>query len=75
MSWFRQQLDRKVHSFYGSSETGGITYDDSDSVSDPLHVGRAMPDMTVTIREPEPGQTAGRIFVEGRCRGVPLCER
>ena len=32
VSWFRRQLDRKVHSFYGSSETGGITYDDSDEV-------------------------------------------
>ncbi len=28
VSWFRRHLDRKVHSFYGSSETGGIAYDD-----------------------------------------------
>ena len=31
VSWFRRTLDRKVHSFYGSSETGGIAYDDSEA--------------------------------------------
>ena len=60
--WFRDRLNRKVHSFYGSSETGGIAYDDSDDVADPLHVGRAMPETRVEIR----GETgAGRIFVAG----------
>jgi acyl-coenzyme A synthetase/AMP-(fatty) acid ligase len=63
--WFRTRLDRKVHSFYGSSETGGITYDDSDSVSDPLNVGRALPETTVTVRDPEPGAAHGRVFVSG----------
>jgi len=63
--WFRRQLDRKVHSFYGCSETGGIAYDDSEDVSDPLHVGGVMPETAITIRQPERGQSAGRIFVEG----------
>jgi len=65
VSWFYQRLDRKVHSFYGSSETGGITYDDSDSVSDPLHVGRALPDTTITIYDGERVAGTGRIFVRG----------
>jgi long-chain acyl-CoA synthetase len=65
VSWFRRRLDRKVHSFYGSSETGGIAYDDSEEVSDPLHVGRAMPETAITIRELERGESAGRVFVEG----------
>ena len=65
VSWFRRHLDRKVHSFYGSSETGGIAYDDSEDVSDPLHVGRAMPETTIAIRQPEGERSAGRIFVEG----------
>jgi long-chain acyl-CoA synthetase len=65
VSWFRRHLDRKVHSFYGSSETGGIAYDDSEDVSDPLHVGRAMPETTIAIRQPERGPSAGRVFVEG----------
>jgi len=65
VAWFRRHLNRKVHSFYGSSETGGIAYDDSEDVSDPLHVGRAMPETAIAIRQPERGQSAGRIFVEG----------
>jgi len=69
VSWFRDHLERKVHSFYGSSETGGISYDDSDEVSDPLHVGRAMPETVITIRPPEHGLRAGRIFVEGNAVG------
>ena len=65
VAWFQRHLNRKVHSFYGSSETGGIAYDDSADVSDPLHVGRAMPETAITIRQPERGQSDGRIFVEG----------
>jgi long-chain acyl-CoA synthetase len=65
VSWFQDHLDRKVHSFYGSSETGGIAYDDSDEVSDLLHVGRAMPETAVTVLPPDDGLSAGRIFVEG----------
>jgi acyl-CoA synthetase (AMP-forming)/AMP-acid ligase II len=65
VSWFRHHLDRKVHSFYGSSETGGIAYDDSEEVGDPLHVGRAMPETAIAIRQPERGSPVGRIFVEG----------
>ena len=62
--WFRRSLGRKVHSFYGSSETGGIAYDDSDEVADPLHVGRQMPETLVSIREPDRAGT-GRVFVRG----------
>jgi len=65
VSWFRRQLDRKVHSFYGSSETGGISYDDSEGVTDPLHVGRPLPETMVTVRPPDGDTAAGRIFVRG----------
>jgi acyl-CoA synthetase (AMP-forming)/AMP-acid ligase II len=65
VSWFRRQLDRKVHSFYGSSETGGIAYDDTEQESDPLHVGRAMPETAIVLRQAEQGSSACRIFVEG----------
>jgi len=64
VGWFRERLDRKIHSFYGSSETGGICYDDSDDVADPLHVGRAMPETDVTIVADDEGQR-GRVFVTG----------
>jgi long-chain acyl-CoA synthetase len=66
VAWVRRQLDRKLHSFYGSSETGGIAYDDAEEVSDPLHVGRAMPETTITIRAAgHDASAAGRIFVTG----------
>ena len=63
--WFKERLGRKIHSFYGSSETGGISYDDSEAVTDPLNVGRALPETTVTVRHSEPGAIEGRIFVTG----------
>ena len=49
---FQKDLGAKIHSFYGSSETGGITYDDEedDEISDPLTVGKAMPETDVTLR-------------------------
>ena len=65
VSWFRRCLDRKVHSFYGSSETGGISYDESEEISDPLHVGRALPETTISIRDSGDESFAGRIVVEG----------
>ena len=63
--WFRERLARKVHSFYGSSETGGIAYDASEDVADPLHVGRAMPETTIAIRPGDGSGPAGRIIVKG----------
>jgi long-chain acyl-CoA synthetase len=65
VSWFQRRLGKKVHSFYGSSETGGIAYDDSEELSEPLHVGHAMPETTVTVRQTGAGAAAGRVFVRG----------
>lgn len=63
--WFLDQFDRKMHSFYGSSETGGIAYDDSNEDANPLHVGRPMPETTIAIRRSDRAATEGRIFVKG----------
>ena len=64
--WFRERLNRKIHSFYGSSETGGIAYDDSEDVPELLHVGRPMPETTIEIRPHERASDgAGRLFVSG----------
>jgi acyl-CoA synthetase (AMP-forming)/AMP-acid ligase II len=70
--WFHQNLGRKVHSFYGSSETGGIAYDASNDVSDdepePLHVGTPMPETSISF-VPTKGNGAersgSRILVSG----------
>jgi long-chain acyl-CoA synthetase len=63
---FKEELGVKIHSFYGSSETGGITYDDDDEVGDPLSVGRVMPETEVTLRGNDSAfSTEKRIHVRG----------
>ncbi len=62
---FREGLGMKVHSFYGSSETGGITYDDSEEVAELLHVGKAMPETEVSLRSEDSSTSEGRVFVRG----------
>ena len=63
---FHGKFARKVHSFYGTSETGGICYDDGVEVDAEPTVGRPMPNVTVTLR-PEDGAPAdgGRVHVGG----------
>jgi long-chain acyl-CoA synthetase len=64
--WFKNRLNRKIHSFYGSSETGGISYDDSETVDTPLHVGRPMPETAIRIVFTDEEQRhQGRIVVAG----------
>ncbi len=62
--WIYERLGRKLHSFYGSSETGGIAYDESDECEEPPHVGRPLPEVTIDIRGADATGT-GRIFVAG----------
>jgi long-chain acyl-CoA synthetase len=62
---FKKELGPKIHSFYGSSETGGITYDDEDEVSDPLTVGKALPETAVTIRRDERVHVRGNAVAPG----------
>lgn len=63
---FHRATGRKVHSFYGSSETGGICYDATDTLSAEVSVGRPLGATTVTLREEAdapPG--SGRVVVRG----------
>jgi long-chain acyl-CoA synthetase len=63
---FHQKFQRKIHSFYGTSETGGICFDDAPDVDAEPTVGRPMPNVTVTL-EPEDGAPpdGGRVHVSG----------
>jgi acyl-CoA synthetase (AMP-forming)/AMP-acid ligase II len=57
----------KIHSFYGTSETGGIAYDDSEAVREETTVGPPISGASVTLRE-EAGAPAdgGRVHVAGK---------
>jgi long-chain acyl-CoA synthetase len=62
-SAFHERFGVKIHAFYGTSETGGISYDESD---DPLcqhTVGRPLAGVRISLRE-EPGIPGGRIHAQ-----------
>ena len=63
---FHDAFGVKIHSFYGTSESGGIAFDDSDEVPDVPTVGHLLPGVTVDLR-PDEGVPAGcgRIHVRG----------
>jgi long-chain acyl-CoA synthetase len=50
---FHEAFGVKIHSFYGTSETGGIAYDDSAEVDAEPTVGRAVPGVRITLRPVE----------------------
>jgi acyl-CoA synthetase (AMP-forming)/AMP-acid ligase II len=54
---FHERYGVKIHSFYGTTETGGIAFDDSDDIDDSGTVGRALPGVTLTLLA---GAQAGR---------------
>lgn len=46
---FRHRFGLKIHSFYGSTETGGISFDDEDEVDAAATVGRPLPGVSLTL--------------------------
>lgn len=61
---FHDRFGLKIHSFYGTSETGGISYDDTDGVETPVSVGKPMGGTTVTCVAVDGVEApAGRVFV------------
>jgi long-chain acyl-CoA synthetase len=54
----------KIHSFYGTTETGGIAYDDSEMMDDGDTIGPPLPGVTIGF-VPQAGMPdgTGRIFV------------
>ena len=61
---FHEQFGVKIHSFYGTTETGGIAFDGGDEIEEGAHVGGPLPGVTITLRDDEdvPAGT-GRIHV------------
>lgn len=64
---FARTFGVKIHSFYGTSESGGISFDDSPDVDGEATVGRPLPGVTITLRRHD-GATidGGRVHVAGR---------
>jgi len=52
---FHARFGVAIHAFYGSSETGGISYDDADNPDDAGTVGRLLPGVVVTLRPADCG--------------------
>jgi long-chain acyl-CoA synthetase len=59
----------KIHTFYGASESGGISYDASDAIDEGETVGTPLPGVTVSLRPDEEAAEGGpRVHV--RSAGV-----
>jgi long-chain acyl-CoA synthetase len=67
---FHRRFGVKIHSFYGTSETGGIAYDDNEEIDGWTSTGRALPGVTIVLR-PEVGAPTGggRVLV----RSAAVC--
>ena len=61
---FAARFGTKIHCFYGTTETGGISYDASAEVVEVATVGRPLPGVDVSLRaEAGAPRGAGRVFV------------
>ena len=58
---FREKFQRPIHSFYGSSECGGICYDREGSGLEGGFVGGAMKNVTLELLEPESESSRVRV--------------
>jgi acyl-CoA synthetase (AMP-forming)/AMP-acid ligase II len=64
---FRERFERSIHSFYGSSECGGICYDRDAALLEPGFVGQPM--RGVNLELIEPNGAASRIRVRSAAAG------
>ena len=66
----------KIHSFYGTTEAGGIAYDDGDELLDETTVGHPLSRVRATLW-PEEGAPpgGGRVHVAGPGGCRPVCRR
>jgi acyl-CoA synthetase (AMP-forming)/AMP-acid ligase II len=63
---FHGSFGLKVHSFYGTSETGGIAFDDSAELGGEGSVGRPLPGVAIALAAEEGApHGSGRVHVSG----------
>ena len=60
LEYFKDRFNVKIHSLYGTTETGSITFDASDGLSDRVSVGWPMPETTVTLTPSSDFESGGR---------------
>jgi len=66
LRFFKQSVGVKIHSLYGTSETGAVAFDDSDDLWPSVSVGRPVPETTVTlVAHDAAGPGEGRVLVRG----------
>jgi len=58
---FHQRFGLKIHSFYGTSESGGISFDGDDEIDERGTVGTPLPGVTITLLDQH--DVKGRIHV------------
>lgn len=63
--YFKDRFGVKIHSLYGSTETGSVCFDNSDTLHDRVTVGWPVPETTVTLRPASDAATGGRVLVQG----------
>ena len=64
---FREKFQRSIHSFYGSSECGGICYDREAKLDEPGFVGGPMDGTSLELLEPD--APASRIRIQSAAAG------
>jgi len=64
---FREKFQRSIHSFYGSSECGGICYDRDARLVEPGFVGQPMDGVKLDLLEPD--APASRIRIQSAAAG------
>jgi acyl-CoA synthetase (AMP-forming)/AMP-acid ligase II len=64
---FREKFQRSIHSFYGSSECGGICYDREARLDEPGFVGPPMDGVKIEMLEPN--VSASRIRIQSAAAG------
>ncbi len=73
---FHERFGLKIHSFYGTSEAGGIAFDGDDELDEVPTVGRPIAGVTIDLR-PDAGVPPGhgRIHVRSSGRESRVCRR
>jgi long-chain acyl-CoA synthetase len=68
---YADRVGRTIHSFYGTSETGGIAFDADPDPTGPVVVGRPLPGTSVTLRHASGmNHGSGRVYVTGDALGL-----